>query len=106
MEWQQRLLEELIYERVRLHVDLLDLIDFERDLCESIKRALGAAGTDPAAEDAMARRYVDRAWARLQQEWERERAAEWTDCPLCEAPFQCPDGPATVRPVLGHSDPG
>jgi hypothetical protein len=106
MEWQQKLLEELIYERVRLHVDLLDLIDFERDLCDSIKRALGAAGSDPSEEDAIARRYVDRAWARLQQEWERERAADQTGCPLCEAPLECPDAPASPRLVFGHVQGG
>ena len=42
MEWETRLLEELVYERVRLHVDLLELIDFEKDLSQSITRALRA----------------------------------------------------------------
>lgn len=91
MEWQSRLLEELIYERVRLHVDLVDLIDFERDLCQSITRALRASGTHPSEEDALARRYVQKAWHRLEEEWARERARESMDCPLCEAPIECPD---------------
>ncbi|HWM84424.1 MAG TPA: hypothetical protein VNO33_01275 [Kofleriaceae bacterium] len=104
MDWQQRLLEELVYERVRLHVDLLDLIDFERDLCESIARALRASGTDPSEEEAVARSFVQRAWRRLEQEWMRERSVEWTDCPLCEAPFECPTGdevPARVAVSRG-----
>ena len=90
MDWQSRLLEELVYERVRLHVDLLDLIDFEKDLSESIARALRASGTDPNQEDRLARRYVERAWKRLEEEWTRQRSSEWADCPLCEAPFECP----------------
>jgi hypothetical protein len=42
MDWQNRLLEDLVYERIRQYVDVPDLIDFERDLCESISRALRA----------------------------------------------------------------
>lgn len=91
MEWQDRLLEELIYERVRLHVDLLDLVDFERDLCRSITRALRAGGADPREEDVLARRYVERAWERLEEEWTRYRKSEFAECPLCEAPVECPD---------------
>ncbi|HTE55541.1 MAG TPA: hypothetical protein VK698_32025 [Kofleriaceae bacterium] len=96
MEWQSRLLEELIYERVRLHVDLLDLIDFEKDLSQSINRALQASGADPNDEDATARRYIERAWQRLEREWTRERASDWADCPLCEAPLQCPEDHAVT----------
>lgn len=103
MDWQNLLLEELVYERVRLHVDLLDLIDFERDLSQSITRALQASGTDPTQEDALARRYIRRAWRRLEEEWTREQSGEWTDCPLCEAPLagaaehfsRPPSGPAS-----------
>ena len=90
MDWHERLLEELIYERVKLHVDLLDLVDFERDLCESIVRALRSGGTDSVEVDARARHYLDRAWRRVEQEWTRARAAETSNCPLCEAPFECP----------------
>jgi hypothetical protein len=82
--WQGALLEELIYERVRLNVDLLELVDFERDLAESIERALAACG---AAEDRdrLASDYLERAWARLERDW---RAARDDDdhplqCPLC-----------------------
>jgi hypothetical protein len=90
MDWHERLLEELIYERVKLHVDLLDLVDFERDLGESIARALQATGAAPAEVDARARHYLDRAWRRVEAEWTRARAGESSSCPLCEAPFECP----------------
>ena len=95
MEWQHRLLEELVYERVKLHVDFLDLIDFEHDLCDSIARVLQASGTEPGQEETVARELVDQAWRRLEQEWRRERAASSLLCPLCEAPFECPspEGP-------------
>ena len=94
MEWETRLLEELVYERVRLHVDLLELIDFEKDLSQSITRALRAGGIDRDEEDATARRYIERAWRRLEEEWTRERGTDWNhDCPLCEAPLACPDRP-------------
>lgn len=103
MDWQNRLLEELVYERVRLHVDLLDLMDFERDLSQSITRALRASGTDPTQEDALARRYLRRAWRRLEEEWTSERAGEWTDCPLCEAPLTRPDEHSTRHPSTAPS---
>lgn len=97
MEWQTRLLEELVYERVRLHVDLLELIDFEKDLSQSITRALRASGVDPDEEDATARRYIEQAWRRVEEEWTRERGSAWDhDCPLCEAPLVCPDRPAAA----------
>ena len=90
MEWHARLLEELVYERVRLHVDLLDLIDFERDLCESIARAFPAGDREPGQDEAVAHTLIDRAFRRVEQEWRRERAASSLLCPLCELPFDCP----------------
>ena len=90
MEWHQRLLEELVYEQVKQHIDFLDLIDFERSLCESIACALDAYGSDPGQEEAVAHTLIDRAFQRLQQEWQRERAASSLLCPLCEPPFECP----------------
>lgn len=90
MEWHEHLLEELVYERVRLHVDFLDLIDFERDLCESITRALPRGGVDSGQDEAVAHTLIDRAFRRVEQEWRRERAALSLLCPLCELPFECP----------------
>ena len=103
MEWQHRLLEELIYERVKVHVDFLDLIDFERDLCDSIARVLQASGTEPGKEEAVARELVDQAWRRLEEEWRRERSASSLLCPLCESPFECP-GPEVLRGRVAASD--
>lgn len=90
MEWHTKLLEELVYERVRLHVDLLELVDFERDLDESIGRAMRECGIEDARAPEVARTYVALAWRRIEQEWTSGRASDWRDCPLCEAPFECP----------------
>jgi hypothetical protein len=90
MEWHEKLLEELVYEQVKQHVDVLDLIDFERDLRESIGRVLQAGGTDPSREEAVAHVLIDRAFRRLEQEWRRDRAASAFVCPLCRPPFECP----------------
>lgn len=93
MDMHSKLLEELIYERVRLHVDLCELLDFERDLNESITRAMKASGiADPQVSD-LGRRYLEQAWHRIEVEWERERAMG-DDCPLCAGPYQCPAGVA------------
>lgn len=104
MAWQRRLLEELVYERVKLHVDFLDLIDFERDLCESIARVLHANGTEPGQEEAVAHELVDQAWSRLEQEWRRERWASSLLCPLCESPFECPGGDVLPPRVAVRGD--
>jgi hypothetical protein len=90
MDWKTIVLEELIYERIRVHVDLLELLDFERDLNESIGRAMrevGGAGDDA---EALARQYLDRAWRRVEEEWRSEREADDEECPLCAGPFECP----------------
>ena len=89
MDMNAKLLEELIYERVRLHVDLLELIDFERELNDSIERAMRQCGIDEPRDDDLGRRYLDLAWQRLEAEWRQERTRE-DECPLCEGPFQCP----------------
>ena len=93
MDLHSKLLEELIYERVRLHVDLLELIDFERDLNDSIDRAMKACGVAEPQAGELGRRYLDLAWRRIETEWEQERR-RGPDCPLCEGPYQCPPGMA------------
>lgn len=92
MDWSHRLLEELVYERVRLHVDLAELVELERDLGQSIARALRACGSEGVEQENLARRYLDRAWERLEEEWaaERDRPSEWSECPMCESPYECP----------------
>ena len=93
MDMHSKLLEELIYERVRLHVDLCELLDFERDLNESIDRAMKSCGVDEPSAGDLGRRFLERAWRRIEEEWERERAVSG-DCPLCEGVYQCPQGAA------------
>ena len=72
MNMEQRILEELIYERVRASVNLCQLVIFEQDLDKSIQRALG---NDDPTGSALTRRYVAAAWRRLEKEWHdmRER---------------------------------
>lgn len=87
MEWNTRVLQDLVYERVRYHVDLLSLVDFERGLGESIDRALEAEGATESDGDRMSRGLLDEAWRRLEAEWREVRDAE---CPLCSGPYECP----------------
>jgi hypothetical protein len=68
----KRILEELIYERVRLSINLCQLVIFEQDLEKSIHRAMSARG-DAKEQDALAREYIDKAWTRVQAEWEQLR---------------------------------
>ena len=88
MDWNQRVLEELIYERVRVHLDLAELLDFERDLDESIGRALRQAGLPIAEARELTRRHIAAALRRIEEDG--DRAGEGDDCPLCAAPFECP----------------
>lgn len=84
----QRLLEELIYERVRTQVDILALGWFESDLDTSIRRVMASldarapAGEPPS--EVMAATLVDRAWRRVTGEWQSRRGLPADDCPLCE----------------------
>ena len=83
-DWESALLEELIYERVRLNVDLLELVDFERELSASIERALAACGARED-RDRLANEHLERAWARVEREWREARATDDDplQCPLC-----------------------
>ena len=83
--WERKLLEELIYERVRLNVDLFELVEFERDLSESIERALASCGDKAEVRERIAREHIERAWKRVETEWraEREGSAEPMQCPMC-----------------------
>ena len=93
MEWKQQVLEELIYERVRLHVDLISLIDFERELEESIGRALRELRSDESDAESLTRRFVEAAWRRVEAEWEAERKREDDGCPLCTTALDCSASP-------------
>ena len=68
MELDRRILEELIYERVRVAVNLCQLVIFEQDLDKSIQRVLSRCD-DGGEGHTMAHEYIDKAWLRLQDEW-------------------------------------
>jgi hypothetical protein len=95
-ELAARLLEELIYERVRAHVDLLELGLFEADLDLSIRRLLADLdrSTDPGNAEldiddppsaVLATALIDRAWMRVVAEWQSRQTGDIGDdnCPVC-----------------------
>ncbi len=65
---ERKILEELIYERVRVTVDMCALVEFELDLAASIDRALHACAASPTERSDLALDYVQRAWDRLTEE--------------------------------------
>ncbi len=87
MHWNSRVMQDLVYARVRCHVDLLSLVDLEIELGESIERALQESGELEEGADLMSRRLLDEAWRRLEAEWRETRDM---DCPLCSGPYECP----------------
>ncbi len=64
----RRILEELIYERVRVAVDLCELVTFEEDLSTSISRALTRCARSPAERANLTLDYLHRAWDRVTDE--------------------------------------
>lgn len=68
MGLERKILEELIYERVRVAVDLCELLDFEEDLAASIERALTQCAKSPDERSQLALKYLNRAWERLGHE--------------------------------------
>jgi len=58
----RRVLEELVYHRVRLAIDLEDLDAFAGDLSESFGRALGL---DRASNSDLAVELIESVWARV-----------------------------------------
>jgi hypothetical protein len=65
---ERRILEELIYERVRVTVDLCELMAFELDLSASIERALAACAPSPGERTDLTMDYLRRAWERMSDE--------------------------------------
>ena len=64
----RRILEELIYEKVRLTVDLCELMAFEVDLSASIERALMSVARSPQQRSDLTLEYLQRAWDRLSEQ--------------------------------------
>ena len=73
----RRILEELIYERVRVTVDLCKLVAFEADLRSSIRRALEQCASSPDEREGLAERYLCRAWRRVSREVGDELGDAW-----------------------------
>jgi hypothetical protein len=65
---ERRILEELIYERVRVTVDLCELMAFELALSASIERALEACAQSPGERGDLTMDYLRRAWERVSDE--------------------------------------
>lgn len=65
---EQKILEELIYEKVRLSLDMCALLEFEADLAASIERALAQCARSPAERSDLAMSYLTTAWERLGDE--------------------------------------
>jgi hypothetical protein len=81
------LLEELIYERVRRHLDMLELGWFEADLDAAIQRVSAQleaeAEADAAPASVVAAALIDRAWKRVEEEWRDHRGTIKDDCYVC-----------------------
>ena len=71
MDLDKKILEELIYERVRVSVNLCQLVLFEQDLDRSIERVMARCGT--GEQNQLTRAYMEKAWQRLEREWETMR---------------------------------
>src|SRR5258706_15899276 len=65
---ERRILEELFYERVRVSVDMCELMAFERDLSSSIERALSACAESQSERTDLTLDYLQLAWERLSDE--------------------------------------
>lgn len=81
----QLLAEELVTEMVRQHIDVIGLIELERDVIDAvggIADGMGAgAESIPAA--ALAASLIDQAFRKVEAEWRRERAVCATDECVC-----------------------
>jgi hypothetical protein len=65
---ERKILEELIYERVRVAVDMCRLMEFELDLASSIERALSACAESPSERSDLTLDFIQRAWERVTEE--------------------------------------
>ncbi len=70
---ERQILQELIYERVRVSVNLCQLVIFERDLDSSIERAMASCHLPKPECENLAREYIEAAWQRVEREWHRLR---------------------------------
>lgn len=84
----QRLAEELVTDLVRRHVDVIGLIELEREVggaVGGIAHELGA-GRDTVPAAALAAHLLDLAWTKVEAEWrEQRRLADSDECLCCAA---------------------
>jgi hypothetical protein len=64
----RKILEELIYEQVKVSVDICKLLSFEEDLALSVHRALEAHAGSPEERRLLTLRFLRRAWKRIGRE--------------------------------------
>jgi hypothetical protein len=63
-----RLLEELIYQRLRMSIDLYELGTFREELSSTIERALARQHRPTQDRGDLTMRFLNRAWDRLGEE--------------------------------------
>src|SRR4051812_14746848 len=66
--FERRVLEQLIYERVRQSVDVCELMSLQLDLSASVENALSACARSPGERSDLTMDYLQRAWERLSDE--------------------------------------
>jgi len=86
MYWNTRVLEDLVYDRVRQHVDLVSLVELEHELADYVERALELGTAGSAEANSLSYQLLEDAWERLEADWRRIRDA---DCPLCAELNEC-----------------
>ena len=84
----EHLLEELIYQRLRLAVDVCEILTFREDLSTSVERALARRAHHVADRADLTMQHLHRAWDRLGEEILSE---------LAHASFLDGERPATFR---------
>jgi hypothetical protein len=81
----QLLAEELVTEMVRRHVDVIGLLELEREVFESVGAIAGDLGasehTVPAA--TLAATLVEQAFRKVEAEWREQRSVCATDECVC-----------------------
>ena len=65
---ERRVLEEVIYERLRLSVNLADLLMFEVELGAAVEQALGYRVQAPGERSHLVLDLVQKAWQRVSEE--------------------------------------
>jgi hypothetical protein len=64
----ERIVEELVFARLRFAVDFCELLTFQEDLSASVERALSRTSRSESERADVTMRYLLRAWDRLGDE--------------------------------------